>query len=223
MSVNHTRDILVFAGQGSNQHLVEVGSPDSLRELLGGDQQVAFSAFLDRGRDALRGEYASTQLDESILLGGQVGLVFEQGDALLVPPVGLQSHPIFETISLYSRHILELMLYQSQRDRYQVSETSGICTGILPAILAAAFTSYDSGDFVRAAVEGLRLAFWIGVRAASAYTEPASETLEPSSCVLSVFGISDERMRELLKAYTEESEVSTTLMQHDFWGDVVET
>ncbi|KAL2018289.1 hypothetical protein VTK56DRAFT_993 [Thermocarpiscus australiensis] len=98
------------------------------------------------------------------------------------------------------------MLYQSQRKTHHVIETTGVCTGVLPAILAAAFSSYASDAFVSAAVEGARLAFWIGVRAASMYTErtPDDAPDKTCSCVLSVFGVSEARMGELFEAYAAE-------------------
>ncbi len=206
MSANHTRDVLVFAGQGSNQHLVDAEGLENLRALLGATQKLAFSKFLKKARDTLRDEYASCNGNGKLQWGDNIGQAFDDAEQLLVPPSNLQTNPLFETISLYTRHILELIVYQSHRRHGHVSETSGICTGILPAILAAAFTSYDSNDFLAAAVDGIRLAFWIGVRSASAlsFKETGGESLGPGSCVLGVFGVSEDRMRDLLKAFEGE-------------------
>ncbi|KAK4244019.1 hypothetical protein C7999DRAFT_35640 [Corynascus novoguineensis] len=213
MSASQTRDFLVFAGQGSKQHFTEAGAPDSLRELLGLDQEVAttFSRFLDRARDALRDEYSSAQEGWGL---GQVDDAFERSDNLLSPPPRLQSHPVFETISLYTRQVFELMVYQSQRKTQHVAETTGVCTGLLAAILAASFSSYASDDFVSAAIDGARLAFWIGVRAASLHLGWKEDSpTDTRSCVLSVFGVPDERMGELLKSYAEESDESCVDVQ----------
>jgi hypothetical protein len=214
MADSHARDILVFAGQGSKQHLGNAGrAPDSLREQLGQDQELAaiFSSFLDRARDVVRDEYSSNKADWSLGPAEEEEAFFEQSNNLLVPPPSLQLHPVFQTISLYTRHILALILYQSQRKTHHVVETTGVCTGVLPAILAAAFSSYASDAFVSAAVQGARLAFWIGVRAASMYTEETPDDAPDKntcSCVLSVFGVSEEKMGELLKGYyTAENEV----------------
>ncbi|KAH6635415.1 hypothetical protein B0J18DRAFT_46719 [Chaetomium sp. MPI-SDFR-AT-0129] len=220
MPNNHTRDVLVFAGQGSKQHLVDgAASDDTPRELLDRDPELGpiFSSFLDRACNALRDEYASYKADGT---AGQqdddeeaaVKEAFEQrlGDTILLPPPRLQSHPVFETIALYTRHILHLILYQSQNKapahEHHVHETTGVCTGMLPAILAAAFSSYASEAFVAAAVEAARLVFWIGVRSAEMYTEKAKSSEEASdkTCVLCVFGVSEERMGELLTAYAAE-------------------
>lgn len=219
MSATYTRDILVFSGQGSKQHLVDAGAPDSLIALLGEKQKDAYSTFLRGAQDALLREYASTKTDP-VSLGRDDQIeeaVFEKTENLLVPPSTLQSHPIFETVSLYMRQVLELMLYQTQqqegRAAHVVSETAGICTGSLGAILAAAFSSYDSDEFITTAIEGARLAFWIGARAASLLEE--RERLEgpsgSSSCVLGAFGVSEEKMEELLQGYAKESKVSAAL------------
>lgn len=210
MSELPTRDILVFTGQGSNQHLSDPGSTDDLREQLGQIEASAFADFLLKCQNAFRNE-ADSVLPEDIVVfdsdTDNIRTVVENPDYLLRPPKAFQSHPVFEALTLYARQILELMAYQTQNTNVHVVETSGICTGVIPAILAASYTSYSSQGFVNAAVEGFRLAFWIGLRA-SLFCRKTSERKEDgASCVLSVFGIQKEALSEWLASYHEKTEV----------------
>ncbi|KAK0615280.1 hypothetical protein B0T17DRAFT_647009 [Bombardia bombarda] len=91
------------------------------------------------------------------------------------------------------------MLYQGQKDPSQAPiETAGICTGVLPAILAASFSSYHSAQFQKAAVNGFRLAFWIGFRVSLFCRSAAGEMWQDHAWALSVFGISAEELEAKL-------------------------
>ncbi|KAH9894572.1 thiolase-like protein [Xylariomycetidae sp. FL2044] len=149
---DNSRDILVFSGQGSNQHLSDPRSATKLREILSEDQRSTYTSFLHQCRDAFQAEFESASHDEKSTLGRDVQLVFNDSNLLLIPPQSLQSHPVLEAISLYTRQVLELLVYQSRWGNHHLVEASGICTGVLPAALAASFVSYDSPDFVRSAV-----------------------------------------------------------------------
>ncbi|UKZ53503.1 hypothetical protein TrVGV298_007295 [Trichoderma virens] len=81
--------------------------------------------------------------------------------------------------------VLELMLFQSHNECKTVIEASGICTGILPAILAASFVSYSSPNFIASAVELFRLTFWIGLRASLPSRFPPNVEWQKTPCILS--------------------------------------
>lgn len=208
MLSTNTRDVLLFAGQGSNQHLADPASVDGLKELLGEEQRLAFDSFLCQCRDAFQGEFNSTTPEEKSILEGEVRHAFNEPEALLVPPQSFQFHPIFEALTLYNRQVLELMLFQTQHSNHHVAEAAGICTGVLPAVIAASFLSYDSEDFVKSAVEGFRLAFWIGLRASLFCRHASGESWKNIPCVLGVFGISVEELEAKLASYTAQQRVS---------------
>ncbi|RYP90821.1 hypothetical protein DL770_003082 [Monosporascus sp. CRB-9-2] len=165
MSPTATRDVLVFSAQGSSHHLSDNAKIDRLIEHLGEDGHT-FDLILGRCRDALYAELESLDAEEMSILGDGFQDAFREPKNLLLPPQFFQSHPILETITLYLRQILELMVYAScQNGNHLIVETSGVCTGVLPAIIASSFSSYTSDQFLDAVVESFRLAFWVGLRA----------------------------------------------------------
>lgn len=213
MSELPTRDILVFTGQGSNQHLIDRGSTDDLREQLGQVEASAFADFLLKCQNAFHNEAESVPPEDILVFDSDadnIRTVVDNPDYLLMPPKAFQSHPVFEALTLYARQILELMTYQTHNTNIHVVETSGICTGVIPAILAASYTSYSSQGFVNAAVEGFRLAFWTGLRASLFCRQFSQRKEHGASCVLSVFGMRKEALSERLTSYNEKSEVRIT-------------
>jgi hypothetical protein len=210
MSSTTTRDVLVFAGQGSNQYLVSPATAQNLRELLGEEHDATFQLFLNQCRDALKEELASLTPEEQSFLGAEVVEAFSDSNSFLLPPSSFQSHALCETLNLYTYEILELLLVQCHQKNHHIVETSGICTGILPAILAASYTSYTSKDFLQAAVQGFRLAFWIGLRASLHCRRVSGEGWRETSSLLGVFGIKTEDVGEILQSYNRKV-VSTHL------------
>lgn len=210
MSPGNTRDVLIFASQGSSHHLTKPESSDGLRELLGEDEELAFDSFLNQCQKVFRTEIDSASPEEQSVLGVEARHTFTDPRAFIVPPKSFQSHPVFETITLYVRQVLELLLFESQKGGHHIIETAGICTGVLPAILAAAFSSYGSPDFIQAAVECFRLAFWIGLRAALFCRHASPELLNADPCVLSIFGVSAQKLEEKLADYSKDQSVCVT-------------
>lgn len=206
------RDILVFTGQGSSQHLNEPGSTDDLRNQLGEVEGLAFTRFLLDCQNAFCKEVDNVSPEDKSMVDGDAGdisMLVDNPDNLLKPPKELQSNPIFEALSLYTRQILELMAYQTQNPNVHVVETSGICTGVIPAILAASYTSYSSQVFTKAAVEGFRLAFWTGLRASIFCKQSSGKSLDSKPCVLSLFGAREQVVSDKLASYNGKSEVRT--------------
>ncbi|KAK2598078.1 polyketide beta-ketoacyl-synthase [Conoideocrella luteorostrata] len=157
-----------LSGQGSSQHLTEFEATEALWESLREKQAIAFAQFVHASREALVEEAKNTTPAERCILGKQFQAFIDDAESLLKPSPPTHSRPVVETTSLYIRQVLELMAYQTQGSNAHVLETSGLCIGIPPAILAATFLSYDSQDLVLAAVGGVRLAFWIGLRGSRA-------------------------------------------------------
>lgn len=196
MASSNTRDVLLFAGQGSSLHLTNPTAVYGLKELLKDEQLRAFDGFLHQCRDALHAEYKSASPEDQSLIGVDLTKVFADAQTLLIPPQSLHSHPLCETLTLYLHQILELLLFQSHEDTHHVIETAGVCAGIMPAIIAASFSSYDSEDFISSAVEGFRLAFWVGLRAAKYWSVAAGEGWRETPSVLGVFGIQVDELEQ---------------------------
>lgn len=202
------RDVLLFSGQGSNQHLANPQTVQGLLDLLNQENTNLFERFVKSCRDAFHVEFASATPDEQRLLGHDLLQALDEPESLFIPPQQFQSHPIIETLSLYIHQILELTLFQTHQNGHRVVEVAGVCTGILPAILAGCFTSFVSDDFIASAVQGFRLAFWIGLRATeNVNTREVSDDIE-ATCVLGIFGSTLEAVQELLQSHPHGKHVS---------------
>lgn len=199
-------DILLFPGQGSTVHFSDRDGLNRVLEELGEDRQ-AFDNFVQECRDAFREDYDSIPSNERETVGDPDDLqqVFRDNASFLVPPPRLQSHPVFETLTLYFRQILELALYQARNDSPgQPIETAGVCTGVLPAILAATSSAYLSPQFFKTAIHGSRLAFWIGLRVSQFCQHAAGDQWKSRPWALSVFGLPVEALQERMNKYLAE-------------------
>ena len=209
MRASVTRDLLLFTGQGSSSHFTDSATFDGLLLQLGEPDREAYHTFADTCLKAFRSELQSLdQNEQSIFENVKLNVfnAFNTSRALLLPPQSYQSHPIIETISLYLRHILELFVYQSRQSGENiVVETAGLCTGVLPAILSSSFTAYNTSEFISAATQGFRLAFWIGLRSALYAKQKAGKEWQASSWVLGVFGLTVEALEDKIESYNNGS------------------
>jgi hypothetical protein len=203
------RDVLLFAGQGSKSHFSDQTTADELREELG-DAQEVFARFLQECRDAFTTEYALLPSEDQSILGENVSTTFGDPDSLLFPPPPYQDHPVWETTTLYIRQILELILYHCRQSYFQdVIETAGVCTGVLPAILAASESSFASDQFLQSAVHGFRLAFYIGLRVSLFCRNAAGDQWKDLPWAVVVSGLSTDELEEKLRSYIGQDELKS--------------
>jgi hypothetical protein len=204
MKFASNRDVLLFAGQGSNSHWKAPEAATTARQLLQPKHAQIFDLLLSTCRDAFTSELESATAEERSIFPKML----ENPECLLFPPSENHSHPLLETVSLYMHQILELILYESQPNGKRcVAEVAGICTGILPAILAASFGSFDSVAFITTAVEGFRVAFWIGMRASIYARSIERDNWQRTSCLLTVFGSNTQKVQEVLDACVNDHDV----------------
>ncbi|POR35294.1 Polyketide synthase [Tolypocladium paradoxum] len=183
-------DILVFAGQGSDSHFSDREKLAKLRHMLDG-AQGHFGMFLQGCRDAFHEAYESLHAEQKAIFEQDTAAHFRDPENLLQPGPGFQSHPVFETTTLYVRQILELMLYLQKRDKTsELLEVTGVCIGILPAIIAAASPSHLSKAFIITAVDGFRVAFWIGLRVSIWCRRALADRWTGQPCLVTVFKLS---------------------------------
>ncbi|KAI1324240.1 hypothetical protein F5Y16DRAFT_412155 [Xylariaceae sp. FL0255] len=209
MTTPNTGDILVLAGQGSTHHMTDQGTVTELRYFLG-EVKPQFELFLQRCFDAFHSECDSLEETERIILGCDPYQFYQDAEALLFPSTAaVQSHPVAETISLYLRQILELAALAAQSKVHpQINEVTGICTGLIPAVLAASALKYSSEDFFDLALQGFRLSFWTGIRAAAS----AHEFLDKQGVrVLSIFGWNATELETALSKYHAEKQQQNTI------------
>ena len=211
-----TRDVLVFAAQGSSHHLTDQPTVDKLIEFLGDDRDL-FHLILTRCRDALYVELENLEAEEKSILGRDFYDAFQDPSSLLLPPQSFGSHPVVETVALFLHQILELMLFASYHNgKHVVAETTGICTGILPAIIAGSFTTYSSDQYIQSVTESFRLAFWVALRTSMFCRRTAGESWMELPWCLSTFGLTAEEVEEKLAEY-KSLHGSVSLPYDDKW------
>lgn len=197
------RDVLIFPAQGSSQYLSDRDALNSLLANLG-EQRHLYEKFLKGCREELLGEFQALDDDERAALGDGFITSFPEPLSLLLPPQSAHSHPVAQTLALYLRQVLELVLYGYYAGENRVVvEVSGVCTGQLPAVLAGSFSTYTSDEFIQSATELFRVAFWIGLRASIYCWNIAGASWRESPWVLSVFGLSGEEVEEKLSKYAK--------------------
>lgn len=210
METSIPNNILIFSGQGSKLHLSDRSNVETLLDYLG-DSRPLWDQFLQRCLDEFHYECISSSEEVQSVLGINPNDFYGCVDALLFPTQETLSHPIAETISLYLRQILELVVFAAQSDvPVRAIEVTGVCTGLLPAILAASIVSYKSEEFFDLALHGFRLAFWIGLRSAAIRSNIIGTQPQDSSVwIHSIFGWpTNELETALTKFRTEQHQVS---------------
>ncbi|UKZ79308.1 hypothetical protein TrVFT333_007058 [Trichoderma virens FT-333] len=116
MSVTPNRLVLLFAGQGSHQHLTNPAHVRAMTELLLDEHLDAFWDFLRQCREVFHIELQSVSDEERSTLEGSLKDAFQEAESFLSPPEAFRSHPVVETLSLYTHQVLELMLFQSHNE-----------------------------------------------------------------------------------------------------------
>ncbi|KND89106.1 putative sterigmatocystin biosynthesis polyketide synthase [Tolypocladium ophioglossoides CBS 100239] len=197
-------DILVFAGQGSDSHFSDRENLVKLRHRLDGAREH-FNAFLRGCRDAFHEAFESLHAEEKAVFEQDTAEHFRDPENLILPGPRFQSHPVFETTTLYVRQILELILYLQRHDKTsEPLEVTGVCTGILPAIIAAASPSYLSKPFINNAVDGFRVAFWIGLRVSIWCRTALADRWTCQPCLVTVFRLSPHVIAGFLESHNEQ-------------------
>ncbi|KAI0465609.1 hypothetical protein F4859DRAFT_528304 [Xylaria cf. heliscus] len=200
-------DILLFNGQGSKEHFSDRDTVVELEKYIGEDANSSFQLFLQQCLDAFQLECCSLNEKERIVLGCGSSEFYENTEALFFPPEKTRSHPVAETISLYMRQILELIVYSTQtKPRNRIIEVTGICTGLIPAVLAASTLSYNSPEFLESALHGFRLSFWVGLRSASICHDFLGDRALCSPWVLSTFSWPTKQLEMALTKFSRQQQ-----------------
>src|SRR4051812_33414550 len=117
-----TRDILLFAGQGSSLLF------DEFRIL---STSTAAARFLDACHEALTAEFDSLAPTERLAVEGIIHL-FPTASSLINPTE--QDHPVVQGIVLYVRQLLGFCSYVESARKHdsEIIESAGFCSGVLP-------------------------------------------------------------------------------------------
>jgi Starter unit:ACP transacylase in aflatoxin biosynthesis len=197
-----SRDVLVFAGQGSDGHFSDKHTTARLVERLGQTAEPLWTSFLSQCHYSFEKLYRSLPEEERSIFPDDILASLSTPSALLHPPAALHSHPVLQATTLFVRQVLEILVYESYcGGSTVVAEVSGVCTGVLAAILAAAYTSYDSAAFITTAVHGFRISFWVGLRASLWCRAVVGPDWRADPCLLSVFKLPAQVVAEHLNEF----------------------
>ncbi|KAF2818864.1 ketoacyl-synt-domain-containing protein [Ophiobolus disseminans] len=196
-----SRDILLFAGQGSSL------SFDEVRIL---STSKAAARFLESCHEALTVEFRNLAATEKLAVEGIVHL-FPSPSSLTNPTV--QDHPVAQGIALYVHQLLEFFSYveNSHTRNSEILESAGFCSGILPAVIISLCPDPRSLEFLQIATTGFRIAFWIGLRASLFCQRLSNDETRGFPWSLTVQGLAVSELEELLTAYNESAQPALPL------------
>jgi len=199
-----SRRAIIFGSQGSSS----IFSAATARRAEDDAQQSAARALLlSRCHTAFLEDCLSLDVESRRSININLADFHDQ-KSLLVPIQSFHGNPTIQatTICLY-----QLLHYLAEVDRSgldpqdltdQILETTGICSGLLPATVVAASKTLES--FISFGVAAFRLAFWIAFRSVRyGYAiENASNT--GTSWSLVVLGLSRSELEEKLEEFKKQ-------------------
>jgi len=198
-------DVIVFGSQGSSSHF----ATDSYAELerKAPEARERVNEILRECFLAFNSELNSLSTAEKAALDPWIYDQLDKPETLLKPPPMSQTNAVIESITFYLHQLVDWIIYSYQNTEGSVVETIGVCSGMLPAVLASAFPSADSVEFPEFAGNGLRLAFRIGLRTAL-FCHRQSEGKSAEPWALTIRGCSAGHLQAKLSEYSHQAAVS---------------
>ena len=186
-------DVLLFGSQGSNAHFTS----DAVDELKTAPTEVKDVAqgFLIACFKAFQAELGHVDAEDQKTLGLWNFEQLDRPESLFNPPALSQRDPVVESVSLYIHQVLDLLRHHGSGQCRPTAEAIGVCSGMIPAVLAAAFSPTQHADFLDFATDGLRLAFWLGVRT-SLFCHRQRSTTAQGPMALTILGLSAMQVAE---------------------------
>lgn len=203
---------ILFAGQGSTSVFESLS--DELSRFLATSPLA--EEFLSLCLEALHSETETLEDENRSLLGNNFSSSFSTPRSLASPPSEFVSDPIIQCTSLYVQQILEYIRYATGTftELPAVQEANGFCSGLIAAAVAATTRLPLDRNFIRFAVEGFRLVFWIGVRVARNGRTQGHLLQDDPPWSLVVAGVEKEEVAEMLANYNSK-EVSYPILSLD--------
>ena len=206
-TISSSPPIVLFGGQGS-PNIYSAASTRSAQQ----DAEKSFYGALLLSKWHAAFLEALKSLDPASLQLLEVHPpVFTRQSDLFQPPERLHKNPLIESITIC---LFQLLHYLTELEHGCLSkhddreppllEATGICSGLIPAAVAA--TSKELSDVVSHGLQALRLAFWIGVRIGLRSREHDSDSCKQSSWCLVITGVNKSVVENALAAFVKEVE-----------------
>lgn len=203
------RRIILFGGQGS-PNLFSFAASSTARCDAGSSSAAAI--LLSRCHAAFLEDYDSLDQNEKDRLNIDISK-FHRAEDFLVYPNLYRLHGLIEaaTMCLY-----QLLHYLAELERSledfnfwseSIQETTGFCSGLIPATVVA--SSRTLPEFIDHGVEAFRLAFWIGCRTVLESVKLYGACEDETSWSLVILGLELPQVEELLRTFQAQTEVCT--------------
>ncbi|KAK7966407.1 type I iterative polyketide synthase [Apiospora aurea] len=164
MAASRDGYVLLFGGQGSATIFSDTASTTAESATR---TSSAANILLSRCHAAFLQEIRSLDGPSQSQLGIDLNL-FADPHALLKPATQYHTHAVIQASTIYLCQVLHYLAeVERMNARFegffdQIQETAGFSSGLIPAAVASRSRTLD--EFVTAAVEGFRLAFWMACR-----------------------------------------------------------
>lgn len=183
-----SKRLIFFGGQGSR-------SLSASRPALRTDSQKAspvVSLLLSSCHAAFLGEVIRAQSQGNSPIWANFD-VSSSPNFLLTLPLALSDNPIFQGVCLCVNQLVAYLQYDPTLEGLKKAIPIGFCSGMLPAVVLAC--SNTTEEYIRFSAEAVRLAYWIGYRAAELSQQLSSEDWQSLPWAISVSGKEEERIK----------------------------
>jgi malonyl CoA-acyl carrier protein transacylase len=193
--MDHIIHVAFFGGQGSRMLFSPSVTSSSRRATLSSN---TISLLLSSCHSAFLGELLYLKSLGQLPTWAVFDSVRAPLDLLGVPEQ-CQKNPIIQGVVLCVHQLVTYLHVEQDWPHKSGSAVAGLCSGILPAAVAA--SSQDVSTFISLSKEAVRLAFWIGYRVGelSARLGGADWQLHPWS--LAVTGLDRAEMEQTLDTF----------------------
>lgn len=202
--------VLFFAGQGSR---TTFSSPSSNKLLDRVSSHHVASLVLRSCYETFVQDLSTLTCDEKDILSEEDIQALTAPEDLVKPSAALVENPVVQAATLYLHQILEYVLYATSEEGRELpnllAETTGFCSGILPALVVAAGAAIDSPQFLAYTVGAFRLACQIAIGSGLFSKAIAGPNWRELPWSLVIMGLPKEQLETILTE--NRSEVRTPI------------
>lgn len=163
-----TSAVLLFAAQGSGPDTAAADLLVYIRNHGDAETKQLVNEFLRRCFETFHSDAGNLKDDEKHVLESSVLEKLDKPETLVTNPPSCQFNAVVESVTFYMHQMLDLFLYLRQNTLSsptgEVIKTAGVCSGMIPAVLAASFPSSSWTRLVEYAVDAFRITFWVAIR-----------------------------------------------------------
>lgn len=186
--------IIFFGGQGSRS----LSSSTPISRTDAQNESPAVSLLLSTCHAAFLREAIWTQSREPTPAWATFDVPTSPDLLLTVPPPN-SDNPILQGVCLCVNQLVGYFQNDTMLERLKQAIPTGFCSGMLPTMVLAC--SHTVEEYIRLSGEAVRLAYWIGYRAAELSQQISREDWQPQPWALSVSGMDKEAIGRNVQSF----------------------